>query len=65
LAFTEIRHCGADNIQIARRLRTVIENLMQTLPEHRHPALQQELATLDGSIQTRLSNAEDLALPEF
>jgi uncharacterized membrane protein len=62
LAFTEIRHCGADNIQIARRLRAVIENLMQTLPEHRHPALRQELASLDGSIQTHFSNANDLAL---
>ena len=62
LAFTEIRHCGANNIQIARRLRAVIENLMQTLPERRHPALQQELASLDGSMQTHFSNAEDLAL---
>ena len=62
LAFTEIRHCGASNIQIARRLRAVIENLMQTLPKHRHPALQQELTSLDRAIQTHFSIAEDLML---
>ena len=33
LAVTEIRHFGGESIQIARRLRAMLENLIQTLPE--------------------------------
>src|SRR5690349_17569928 len=29
LAFTEIRHCGAQNIQVVRRLRAMVDNLVQ------------------------------------
>ncbi|MEQ8203876.1 MAG: DUF2254 domain-containing protein, partial [Smithellaceae bacterium] len=39
ITFREIRQSGAGNIQIARRLREVVESLTQSLPEHRHPAL--------------------------
>ena len=35
LAVTEIRHFGGESIQIARRLRAMLENLIQTLPEER------------------------------
>ena len=62
LAFTEIRQCGAQNMQIARRLRAMIENLIQTLPKHRHPALQKELQLLDRAIEESFRNPEDLAL---
>jgi uncharacterized membrane protein len=62
LAFTEIRQCGAANMQIARRLRAMIENLVQTLPEHRHAALQQELELLDREIERQFANPEDRAL---
>ena len=62
LAFTEIRLCGAKNIQIARRLRAMIENLIQTLPKHRHPILQRELDLLDREIETQFVYAEDRAL---
>jgi uncharacterized membrane protein len=50
LACVEIRTYGAENMQVARRLRAMIENLIQTLPEHRHPALRLELDLLDRSI---------------
>jgi uncharacterized membrane protein len=62
LAFTEIRHCGAQNMQIARRLRAMIENLVQTLPGRRHPALQKELQLLDRAIEEHFRYPEDLAL---
>lgn len=62
LSFTEIRHNGAGNIQIARRLRAMIENLMGTLPEHRHPALGMQLELLNSSIERRYKLAEDLEL---
>jgi len=62
LAFTEIRQCGAQNMQIARRLRAMIENLVQTLPKHRHPVLQRELVLLDREIERQYVNPEDRAL---
>ena len=40
VACTEIRACGANNIQVARRLRAMLDNLVQSLPSHRHAALQ-------------------------
>jgi uncharacterized membrane protein len=62
LAFTEIRHCGAQNMQIVRRLRAMIENLVETLPGHRHPALQKELQLLDRAVEENFHYPEDLAL---
>lgn len=62
LAFIEIRNFGSNNIQIVRRLRAMIENLIQTLPEHRHPALQQELNLLDREIEKHYVFAEDKTL---
>jgi uncharacterized membrane protein len=62
LAFTEIRHCGAGNIQIARRLRAMIENLVRTLPEHRHPVLTTELDLLNRAVERCFTSPEDQAL---
>jgi uncharacterized membrane protein len=62
LAFAEIRACGSNNMQIVRRLRAMIENLIQTLPEHRHPALLQELGLLDREIERHFSYPEERSL---
>lgn len=62
LAFSEIRSCGSNNLQIVRRLRAMIENLVQSLPAHRHPALLQELGLLDREIERNFTYSEDLAL---
>jgi uncharacterized membrane protein len=62
LTFREIREYGASNLQIARRLRAMIENLTQTLPEHRHAALLEELDLLDRAIERHFTSPEDLAL---
>jgi hypothetical protein len=62
LAFSEIRSCGSGNLQIVRRLRAMIENLLQTSPEHRRPCLQQQLGLLDREIETKFNHPEDLAL---
>src|SRR6185369_5074569 len=35
LAVTEIRHFGGESIQIARRMRAMLENLIQCLPRER------------------------------
>jgi uncharacterized membrane protein len=62
LAFSEIRSCGSHNLQIVRRLRAMIQNLLQTLPAHRHPALQREMTLLDRRIETNFTYPEELAL---
>jgi uncharacterized membrane protein len=62
LSFTEIRLCGAQNIQIARRLRAMIENLIETLPDHRSPALLRELTLLDREVDGRFVHPEDRVL---
>ena len=62
LAFSEIRACGSNNLQIVRRLRAMIENLVQTLPAHRHTALLGELDLLDREIARHFIYPEDLAL---
>jgi uncharacterized membrane protein len=62
LAFSEIRSCGSNNLQIVRRLRAMIQNLLQTLPAHRHPALHQELSLLEREIAKHFAYPEELAL---
>ena len=62
LTCTEIRHCGAGSIQIMRRMRSMLENLMQTLPPHRHAELRQQLELLDRTIEEHYSFPEDRAL---
>jgi len=62
LSFSEIRQCGGNNLQIVRRLRAMIENLIQTLPSHRQPALQQQLSLLDREVTRYFQYPEELAL---
>ena len=62
ITFREIRYCGASSIQIARRLRAMIENLLQSLAEHRHAALLEELELLDRTLAREHPFPEDLAL---
>ena len=62
LSCTEIRHFGVGSIQVVRRMRSMLENLMYTLPPHRHAELQQQLALLDRTIEKHYTMAEDLAL---
>ena len=62
LACHEIRMCGASNVQIARRMRAMLDNLDRSLPEHRRPALAAELELLDRAIDASYANPEDRAL---
>jgi uncharacterized membrane protein len=62
IACNEIRACGANNMQIARRLRAMLENLLSSLPPHRQPVLRQELDLLERTIARLYGLPEDLAL---
>jgi len=62
MAFTEIRHCGGSSLQVVRRMRAMIENLMDTLPVYRHPALREQLDLLDRAVQVHFDFPEDRTL---
>lgn len=64
LAVTEIRQFGGTSIQIARRLRAMLENLIQTLPEERAAVLRLELSLLDRSTKRFFCEAEDQAMAD-
>lgn len=64
LAVTEIRHFGGASIQIARRMRAMLENLIQTLPEERAGLLRQELKLLQRSSERFFTEPEDRVLAE-
>jgi uncharacterized membrane protein len=64
LAVTEIRQFGGESIQVARRLRAMLEKLIQTLPEPRAALLRQELTLLQRSTRRSFSEPEDRALAD-
>jgi len=62
LACSEIRLYGAENYQVSRRMRAMIESLIQTVPERRVPALRNELDLLDRTVERLCVFPQDLAL---
>jgi len=61
-ACNEIRACGAGSIQIPRRQRAMLQNLIRTLPAQRHAALREQLDLLDRTLPDYYKLPEDLAL---
>jgi len=62
VACTEIRAYGASNVQIARRLRAMLDNLIYALPARRHAALEAERRRLDLAIASLYALPEDREL---
>jgi uncharacterized membrane protein len=60
LTFSEIRLYGAGNFQVVRRLRAMIENVSQNVPERRATLLGEELDLLDRAAQEQYRFPEDL-----
>ena len=60
LTFSEIRMYGSTNLQVVRRLRSMIRDLLQNLPERRRELLRRELDLLDRSIERVYLLPEDL-----
>jgi uncharacterized membrane protein len=59
LAASEIRHYGGGSLQIDRRLRAMLERLMEELPADRHPPLEAELALLRSVVERTFRDEED------
>jgi len=65
LAVTEIRHFGGTSIQVARRLRAMLENLAEVLPPERTILLRAELTLLHRSALRFFPELEDQALADI
>ena len=60
LGLTEIREFGATSVQVMRRLRALLEELLETVrPEHR-AALEEELRRLDATVADAWRDSVDL-----
>jgi uncharacterized membrane protein len=62
LAVTEIRHFGGGSIQVVRRMRALLENLIQTVPPERAALLERELERLHRGAERFFAEPEDRAL---
>ena len=62
LAVTEIRQFGNTSIQIARRLRAMLENLIESLSEERAVLLRVELDLLQKTVERSFPELEDRVL---
>jgi uncharacterized membrane protein len=62
VACHEIRMCGAGNVQIARRMRAMLDDLIASLPPYRRTALEQEGRRLAQSLGPLYRLPDDLAL---
>jgi uncharacterized membrane protein len=51
VGLTEIRQYGATSLQVMRRLRALLEDLLREAPARRRPALEAELALLDQTVE--------------
>ena len=65
LAVTEIRQYGRDSIQVMRRLRAMLENLIETLPARRTPLLRRELELLQQSSKRAFPDMDDQVLADI
>jgi uncharacterized membrane protein len=59
LAFDEIRFCGATSIQVMRRMKALISDLIDALPEERHEALRSHQKRLDSTIARSFADPEE------
>ena len=59
LAVSEVRQFGSGSIQVDRRLRAMLEHLIEKLPEERRPPLQKEMALLRHAIERKFEDEED------
>ena len=59
LAFEEIRFCGATSIQVMRRMKALVSDLIHALPEERHEPLRRHQKRLDSTIARSFADPEE------
>ncbi|MCT4357046.1 DUF2254 domain-containing protein [Streptomyces sp. Je 1-79] len=56
LAVCEIRDYGASSVQVCRRLRAMLDGLLDTLPSSQHAAVRAEISLLEESIEREFTD---------
>ncbi len=59
LALDEIRFCGANSVQVMRRMKALIRSLTAVLPPERRPALRHWEERLEGTIARAFADSEE------
>jgi uncharacterized membrane protein len=59
LSLDEIRYCGANSVQVTRRMMALIKTLLSVLPEERHAALQHWEKRVQATIQRTFEDREE------
>ena len=59
LGFEEIRFCGATSVQVMRRMRALISDLIEALPQERRPALEHHRERLNATIARSFADEEE------
>jgi uncharacterized membrane protein len=59
LAFSQIRSYGATSMQVMRRMKALLSDLIVALPEERRPALRHQQKRLDSAIAHAFPEIED------
>jgi len=59
LAFDEIRFYGATSIQVMRRMKALVSDLIEALPEERHESLRGHQRRLDSTIARSFADLEE------
>ena len=61
LSFEEIRIAAAASVQVTRRLRACLEDLLQCAPEERRAPLERQLRLLDAEIESQRAEGDGIA----
>lgn len=59
LAFDEIRFCGATSVQVMRRMKAMVSDLISSLPQERHKPLKHYQERLDRTIARSFADSEE------
>jgi uncharacterized membrane protein len=59
LALDEIRFCGANSVQVMRRMKALIKNLLNTLPAQRHAELRYWEQRVQSTVARTFSDMEE------
>lgn len=59
LAFDETRYCGARSVQVMRRMKALVNDLISRLPENRLPALLHWEERLQTTIARSFEDVEE------
>lgn len=62
LAVDEIRQYGEHSLQVSRRLRFLLEDLLQVAPAFRRDELERQLALLEASVERAFADAREAAM---